>query len=261
MKPAFSVWSRSKPLIIGHRGASAEAPENTLAAFMLAREQGADGIEFDAKLTRDGVVVIHHDRTLNRTTNGTGPLETRSLDELKDLDAGSFFHPAFQKERIPTLQEIIEVVGKDLLLNIELTNYANPRDELPEAVIAVVRAHQLEARVLLSSFNRLALRRVHALAPDLLTGLLVRPTQLPCYRAYLRRSCPHDAYHPHYWMLKESATKTAISNGMVNVWTVNEEHQMKACIDLGVDALITDRPGFARSVINRLMAQPAGSTF
>lgn len=256
MKSALSAWSRSKPLIIGHRGASAAAPENTLAAFELAREQGADGIEFDAKLTRDGAVVIHHDRTLNRTTDGSGPLAAYGLDELKALDAGSFFNPMFKHERIPTLEEVIGAAGDDLLLNIELTNYAHTRDALPDAVVAIVRKHRLQERVLLSSFNPIALRRVRSLAPALLTGLLVMPQQPAFMRAYLRRSCPHDAYHPHHSMLNERATAKSLSHGPVNVWTVNEEQQLMRCVELRVSGIITDQPDHARMLVNRFLSSP-----
>lgn len=249
MRTAIRHWKNEAPLVIGHRGASSVAPENTLSAFRRAVEQGADAIEFDAKLSSDGAVVIHHDRTLDRTTNGTGPVSARSLRELKQLDAGSSFHPSFSGETIPTLEEVIETVGSALLLNIELTNYAHPRDTLPEKVIEIVTRMGMQDRVLLSSFNPYALRRVRRLAPNLLTGLLLMPQQPGVLRAFLRWRVDYDAYHPHLSMLAEGPTHTAAASMPVNVWTVNEEEPMQRCIQAGVSGIITDFPDRARRLI------------
>jgi glycerophosphoryl diester phosphodiesterase len=152
-------WFSDAPLVIAHRGASLVAPENTIAAFNRAVELGADAIELEAKLTLDGHVVVHHDQTLERTTNGAGKLLTRSLDELKLLDAGFRFQSSFAGERIPTPKEVLEEIGERVLINIELTNYASPADDLPRVVVKLVKDQRLENRVLLSSFNPLALHK------------------------------------------------------------------------------------------------------
>ena len=142
-----------KPAIFAHRGASAYAPENTLASFELAIHQEADAIELDAKLTADGQVVVIHDQTVNRTTDGNGRVGKMTLTQIRQLDAGSYFAAAFYDERIPTLEEVFETVGRKILINIELTNYASMKDSLPEKVADLVRRHQLEKRVMFSSFN------------------------------------------------------------------------------------------------------------
>jgi glycerophosphoryl diester phosphodiesterase len=121
-----------QPVIFAHRGASAWAPENTLAAFRLAVEHGAPAIELDVKLTSDRKVVVLHDQTVDRTTNGHGDLRQFSLADLRELDAGGPFSAEYQGERIPTLVEVFEAVGKQVYINIELTNYASTRDKLPE---------------------------------------------------------------------------------------------------------------------------------
>ena len=253
MKPTLKLWNQNAPLVIGHRGASYDAPENTLAAFRLARDLGADAIEFDAKLSRDGVVVIHHDRTLDRTTDGSGPLSAQSFESLRELDAGMAFHLSFRGERIPTLEEVAQEVGRDLLLNIELTNYAAPFDPLPLRVIEIVRKFRLEDRVLLSSFNPFALRLARKHAPDLSVALLVMPQQPKLLRAMLRHCCTFDAYHPHISMLDEAATATALHAGPVNLWTVNDEADVRRCVGKGVDGIITDRPDWARTVIEEAL--------
>ncbi len=109
------------PMIFAHRGASAHAPENTIAAFLLALTQGADGIELDAKLTADGHVVVIHDQTIDRTTKETGRVGNMSLAELIELDAGSHFDVAYEGEPIPTLEQVFEALGKKTFINIELT--------------------------------------------------------------------------------------------------------------------------------------------
>ena len=111
------------PLIFAHRGASAHAPENTLAAFLVALQQGADGIELDAKLTADGHVVVIHDQTVDRTTKISGRVRDMPLEALLELDAGSHFDVAFKGEPIPTLQQVFERMGQEVLINIELSNY------------------------------------------------------------------------------------------------------------------------------------------
>ncbi len=156
--------------IVGHRGACAYAPENTLASFELALRQGADAVELDAKLTVDGQVVVIHDQTVDRTTGGHGEVRSLTLAELKKLDAGSHFDIAFQGEPIPTLEEVFEAVGKRTYINVELTNYASITDSLPEKVVDLIKRHQLSGRVFFSSFNPIALYRARRLLPDVPIG-------------------------------------------------------------------------------------------
>src|SRR5512140_263558 len=119
-----------RPVVFAHRGASAHAPENTLASFDLAFAQGADAIELDAQLTADGEIVVFHDATLDRATDGTGRLSQKTLAELRALDAGSSFSPKHRGEKIPLLEEVFDAVGKKLFINVELKNYHAPRNDL-----------------------------------------------------------------------------------------------------------------------------------
>ena len=128
-----------RPVIFAHRGASAHAPENTIAAFELALAQQADAIELDVKLSSDGYVVVHHDDTVDRTTNGNGRIKDLSLAQLRSLDAGSFFAEKFRGEKIPTLEDVFEAVGKRTFINVELTNSkkaANEPEQLPPSEAA-----------------------------------------------------------------------------------------------------------------------------
>ena len=140
----------SRPIIFGHRGACAHAPENTIASFKLAVEQHTDFIELDAKLSLDGQVMVIHDQTVDRTTNGTGAINQLTLAQLKEFDAGSKFDLKYTGEKIPTLDEVFKAVGKDVFVNVELTNYASQRDGLIPLVAEIVKTNHMEERVLFS---------------------------------------------------------------------------------------------------------------
>src|SRR3990172_9288447 len=127
------------PLIFAHRGASAHAPENTLAAFRRALDDGSPAIEFDVKLSADGHAVVIHDQTVDRTTDGHGRVRELTLEQLKALDAGGWFDSAFRGERIPTLDEVLASLDRRALMNIEFTNYASPFDGLVPKVTLLVK--------------------------------------------------------------------------------------------------------------------------
>ncbi|MGH2628831.1 MAG: glycerophosphodiester phosphodiesterase, partial [Anaerolineales bacterium] len=211
------------PLVVGHRGAPRYAPENTLAGFRRAADLGADGIELDAKLTADGVVVCHHDRTLERTTDGRGRVLDWTWESLRRLDAGSHAGPAFAGEPIPSLEQVFGELGNRLLFDVELTNYGSPWDRLPEAVVRLVERFGLERKVLLSSFNTIALRRSARLSPRLPLGLLLRQDQGGLRRGVFPWITPHEALN-----LGESLAAPAVARRLVRrgkrvfVWTVND---------------------------------------
>ena len=139
------MWLKNNtPLVIAHRGDKVHAPENTLAAFEKAASNGADAVEFDVKLSADGSVIIIHDQTIDRTTNGNGKVKDLTLAELKRLDAGVQFPEKYSGEKIPTLSEVFDTVGKKLFLNIELTNYATPWDNLVEKVAHEVKIQKMQ---------------------------------------------------------------------------------------------------------------------
>lgn len=165
----------SKPLVIGHGGASSYAPENTLASFDLAVRQGADGIELDAKLCADGNVVVIHDQTVDRTTSGSGNVIDMTLEELQELDAGSHFDTTFKSEKNPTLNQVFESVGNKTIINVDLTNYYSPFDSLPIKVAEIVNRHNFSHKVLFSSINPLSLRRINRLIPEAPIGLIALP--------------------------------------------------------------------------------------
>jgi len=251
-KREIDSWQSDAPLVIAHRGASLQAPENTIAAFRLAADLGADAIEMDAKLTADDRVVLHHDLRLERTTNGTGRVSSWDLNELKRLDAGLKFDISFGNERIPTLEEVIETVGDRLLLNIELTNYASPFDALPDIVVQIIRKYGIQGRVLISSFNPKALLRVRKIEPEIGCGLLIKSTEPRWLRWLLRIFVAHDAVHPSFDILGQKEMEEYRRRAKrVFVWTVNLHDNVVEMLRLGVDGIITDDPRFVRSIITR----------
>ena len=241
----------ARPLNVGHRGGPQVAPENTLASFKAAREMGADGVELDVTLCADGEVVVIHDDTVDRTTNGQGLVRALCLDDIKALDAGSWFAPEYAGARIPMLREVMEWVPEEMLLNIELKGVTMRSDGLEQGVIELIREYRLQGRVILSSFNPFVLRRVKQMAAELETGLLYSP-DLPQFlsRAWLRPLAQPDALHPQHVLVNGAYMGWARQKGYrVNVWTVDRAEDMGRLISYGVDMIITNKPDVLASVL------------
>lgn len=223
-------------LVFGHRGASAVAPQNTLAAFELAAQQGAHGIELDVHLTRDGQLVVVHDFTVESTTDGTGAVAEMNLAQLKALDAGGWFSSEFAGERIPTLAEVFAAVGDKLLINVEIKSSATG---IENAVVDCVRHHQMEARVLISSFDADVLRRLRPLTDVPLGYLFGSASQSQL--ADMASFCV--ALHPWHEQVDADFMQRARELGcLVNVWTVNDPLRACQLEALGVNSIITDHP-------------------
>jgi glycerophosphoryl diester phosphodiesterase len=239
--------SLPRPVIFAHRGASAHAPENTIAAFELALAQGADAIELDVKLSSDGYVIVHHDDTVNRTTNGQGRIKDLPLAELKKLDAGRSFSEKFTGERIPTLEEVFEAVGKRTFINVELTNYKTRRDTLVETVCMLVKKHQMPERVIFSSFFASNLSKARSYLPEVPRGLLALHGFLGAWaRSFGFVFGKYQALHPHLNdMTQQEVARVHRLNRRIHVWTVNEEEDMRRLFDWGVDGIFTDDPQLA----------------
>lgn len=247
-----NLFYASRVLNLGHRGASHDAPENTLPAFRLAAEMGADGVELDAQLSADGEVVVIHDFRVDKTTNGRGPVKTQTLAELKTLDAGSHFHPSFAGTPIPTLQEVFAALGPVLLFNVELKTMALRDEGLEAEVIRLVEDHHLQDRVVLSSFNPFALQRAFRVNPRIKRGLLWDPT-LPFYlRWQLFRPLAHPhMFHPQWRAVTPALVEREHRRGMrVNVWTCNDPAAMRRLVAMGVDSIMTDRPDLLKRVLD-----------
>jgi glycerophosphoryl diester phosphodiesterase len=233
----MSWLTADRPLIIGHRGAAADAPENTLAAFALALEQGADGVELDVQLCADGVPVIMHDATVDRTCDGTGRVADLSLAELRLLTIDND-HP------IPTLDDLFATFGRRTLYNVELKALGRGGDGLAAAVARVIASHGVAEQALVSSFSPLTLRAAQRHLPTGVPVALLRERRAtrPAH-ALLRAS----ADHPYYPLIDEALMAWARRRGLrVNAWTVDDPAEARRLVRLGVHGLITNRPGEIR---------------
>lgn len=249
------LWQRGRPLgrpfVLGHRGASHAAPQNTLAAFRKAADVGADGIELDVHLSRDGVPVVIHNDSVDATTDGTGLVRDLTLAQLKALDAGACFAApdsglSFAGERIPTLEEVLSAVGSRLLVNIELK--AGQTVALVTAVVDLVRRMEMADRVWFSSFKPYALYRVHALAPEIPCGLLYGPLNLGTL--LLRPFTPHAALHPYKDLLTARSVHRAHERGLrAFTWTLDDPAVARKFAAWGVDGIITNEPAEILSIL------------
>ena len=238
------------PFLFAHRGASAHAPENTLAAFELALAQKADGIELDVKLSADGHVVVIHDPTVDRTTGAHGRVKDISLAELRSLGAGSFFSENFSSEKIPTLEEVFEAMGKRIFINVELTNYNSPRDQLVESVCMLVKKFNLQKHVMFSSFFASNLSKAGSYLPDVPRGLLALNGIPGAWaRSFGYAFGKYQALHPYLKdVTPEQVQRVHRLKGRVHVWTVNKAEDMRQLFHWGVDAIFTDDPQLAVQV-------------
>ncbi|NTU75471.1 MAG: glycerophosphodiester phosphodiesterase [Anaerolineaceae bacterium] len=247
------LFELPKPVIFSHRGYSANAPENTLAAFELAIQHGAEAVELDAKMSSDGEVVVIHDQTVDRTTNGKGRVNQLTLVELKALDAGSSFDAKFAGEKVPTLAEVFETIGGRALINVELTNYESHGDDLLPKVTALVKKFGLQDGIIFSSFHPLNIIKARMLLPGVPAGLLtLEADQGKLLRAWPGRLVAPALIHP--WL--DDATDEFINaehrrGRRVHVWTVNKAEDMTRLFNVGVDGIFTDDPVLAQKLLGR----------
>lgn len=242
-------------LVFAHRGGSALRPENTLLAFDYGLSLGADGLEFDVHLSRDGVVVVHHDAALDRTTNARGPLAALTADELARLDAG-YYMAAYRGQAggIPTLREVLRrYPSVRLIIEMKVNE-----PELARRAIDEIRAAAAVDRVALGSFGTRVLRAARAYEPRIATGASREETRLALYRSW----CRWPVRAPRYqgFQVPEMAGRTRVvsprfvrdaheAGVRVDVWTVDEEADMRRLLEWGVDGIISDRPDAAVRVV------------
>jgi len=243
------------PYIIAHRGISAKAPENTLASFeQAAAVPGIDMIELDVRLTRDEEVIVLHDRTLHRTSTGNGPVRNYSMEEIRGLDAGSWFHPKFAEQKIPTLREVFRQIGSRLWVDVEIKSdllHREPPGLIEEKVLDVVHTCGMDDRVLFSSFNHHVLSTIKRMKSSAVTGVLFdisqdfgrSPSKLAervgakvfkCATRELTRRMVDNAHHHDI---------------AVYVYTLNSVKRAQRMISYGVDGILSNNADDIVSVI------------
>jgi glycerophosphoryl diester phosphodiesterase len=261
-------------IVYAHRGGSTLRPENTHLAFDHGLSLGADGLEFDVHLSRDGVVVIHHDATLERTTNGRGPLAALTADELGRLDAGYHFRPAVLEPPpadeparhpyrglagVPRLDDVLRRYPSiPLIIELKVNEPA-----LAERTIDAVRAAGAIDRVALGSFGARVLRAARAYEPAIRTGSSREETRLALYRSWVRFPVRRPPFREYQVPELAGATRVVSprfvryahdAGLLVKVWTVDEEADMRRLLGWGVDAIISDRPDVAVAVVHGVRA-------
>ena len=229
--------------VIAHRGMSGTYPENTMIAFRKAYEAGADGIELDVHLSRDGEVMIMHDESLKRTAGMDSLLMEHTRAELESISAGKTKDDSYGFTPIPSLEEYLSwVKDTGLYTNIELKTAPLYYPGIEEKTIALVRRFSLEDRIIFSSFNWLSVIRARQIAPEIVSGFLIESPRIHNI-GNLIRNTGMECYHPAFSLLSDGAVRELRENGVrINVWTVNSEDEIRKCMEWGVDGLITNYP-------------------
>jgi glycerophosphoryl diester phosphodiesterase len=234
-------------LVIGHRGAAGEAPENTLVSFALAAEQQAGGIELDVHLSKDGQIIVCHDTTIDRTTTGTGNIADLTLEELKQVDAGVKYNEKFAGEKLPTLEEVVDLLPSHMQINVEIKSDSL---ELRNALIELLHRRNLLDRVFVSSFHLSCLVLLKQAEPRVKIGFLYHKEPFSPAEAKAKFDVELYSLHPHHSHVNRAYVEEAEKLGLkVYPWTVNTEERMKQLIEDGVSGIITDFPRVLHSLV------------
>ncbi|WP_040392644.1 glycerophosphodiester phosphodiesterase [Effusibacillus pohliae] len=231
-------------MIIAHRGASVDAPENTLAAFKLAIEQGAQGVEFDVHLTSDKKLCVIHDHTLERTTNLTGPVFAKTMNELQNADAGSWKHPRFRGEKVPEMEEVLSLYTEGTFVNLEIKNGPIFYEGIAKIVSEKILPWKNNLRFLISSFDHKVLEEVYRADPTLPLGILFE-ARLYNLLSYIR-SLPFPVYSCNVWhhYVTPAFVDALHREGIaVYTYTVDKMEDVERMASAGVDGIITNVPG------------------
>lgn len=235
------------PLIIAHRGYRQQFPENTLAAFQGALDIGVQMLELDVTLTKDLALVVIHDDTLDRTTNGRGIVGNQTLETIKKLDAGSWFHPDFANEKVPTLAEVLDLVGDQATVNIEIKSVAHlpaeQAEQIENLVLETVVQKNAVASVLISSFEQRSLEKIASRKNRPAIALLSEKANELGKELELCQRLGCFSWHPKYRQLTESRITKMHEFGIrVFPYTVNARQEIVRLIDMGADGFFSDDP-------------------
>lgn len=245
------------PLVLAHRGANKVAPQNTIPAFMKALEFNADGIETDVHLCKDGEIVVCHNYTVDETSNGTGLIDELTLAQLKAMDFGSYFNKDFAGVSLPTLSELLDVVRKMKLINIEIKPPKKDND-LVKKVVEEINKYGIVENSIVSCFDPECVRLVKEFDKNIKTALLYENDELgnEIMNFGVAKYCQQlgvNAAHPHRKLIKENEVQELHNLGMaVNPWTVNIEEEIIRLTQWGCDALISDVPDYCRKVLENM---------
>ena len=246
-KANFRLALFQNPTVMAHRGLSADAPENTLYAFSDAISVGADFIELDVQQTRDGVLVVMHDSNLKRTTGVNKDIWDVDYADIQNLDAGSWFDPAYANARIPTLEETLQFVDKRAKLNIEIKPTKHGSDTLEQDVAELITRYQYTDACYVTSFSYGSLKKVKEANPEIRTGYLMSVAYGQFYSLKYA-----DAFSLNKVFVTSQVVNAAHQQGkQIFAWTVNSMSEVRSLCNLHVDSIITDDPVMVQNVISR----------
>ena len=238
----FPPGTRPLPLIIAHRGDQSNAPENTLPAFQRAYESGADGVELDVRLTRDGQLVVFHDRGLKRIGKRRGLVTNTTLEEMRELDVGAWFGPEYRGERPPTLDEVFELLPADFLINVEMKAVIDGMQTIAHKVAEVARRHQRWGSTLVASFNPISLWELRKIEPRLMRGYIWSrrhppPIRSRCFSRLVRAQWydpANDSYNPGLMRkMRDRGVRTL-------AWDADFDFDLGRMARAKLDAAVTD---------------------
>ena len=231
------------PLVIAHRGDVSTAPENTLPAFENALTAGADGVELDVRLTQDLQLVVFHDRRLDRTSNGTGRVDATTFSQVRSLDVGSWFGPAFTGEGAPTLDEVFELLPRDFLINVEMKVIISGMKLIAHGVAETIRRHQRWASTLVASFNPVALYHLRRMEPRISRGYIwSKKHPYPIRSRWFSPLVQAQWYDPANDTYNPNLHRKFRRHGhRVLAWDLDFNCDMEAMAEARLEAVVTDR--------------------
>ncbi|MBN1672774.1 MAG: glycerophosphodiester phosphodiesterase [Kiritimatiellae bacterium] len=239
-----------KVLVIGHRGALGHAPENTMASFKRGFELGADLIELDVHMSRDGLLACMHDADVSRTTDGNGRIKDMTRADIGKLDAGVKFDARFRGEPVPFLDEVLAWAGNRVGLVIEIKGDPLPAPGIEDALVQRLRAHGMLDQAMVISFHHPAVRRVKELAPETATGILYACRLADTVGA--ARAARADSLRPSWAFWTADDVRTVHAAGLAaSTWVANDEERFAYLAELGVDSIGTDYPDRLRAWLDR----------
>ncbi len=235
------------PLLFGHRGCSGIAPENTLASFQKILDYNVPGVEFDVQLCKTGEIIVLHDLNLKRTTGVNALAAETDLETIKTLDAGSWFNESFAGEKIPTLDEVFDLLGTRVYYNIEIKHRNRKAGELENKLAEKIKSRNMQNHVIISSFNPFSLMTLRKLEPLLKTALLYScDRELPWFlrNGEGRYICKPDILNPAYQKINSLymfVNKKILKHSII-AWTVDDEAEAEKLLNSGVDGIISNAP-------------------
>lgn len=242
--------AQSNIVVFGHRGCKAEAPENTLVSFSLALEQGCEALELDIHLSADNDIIVCHDRTIDRTTDRQGAIRQLTTAELKQADAGKWFDAKYAGEKIPLLEEVLDLVPPSVFLNIEIKDSCG--GEIESRLIELLTRRNRMANAVVTSFDYKSLCILKRQAPDIKIGLTYSNDFVHHHQVTQLVDVPVYSIQPSHLRINRQDVQDALSRGLqVFAYTVNAEPDMLRVIDYGVSGILTDCPGKLLALLNR----------